>query len=135
MSTFVWVFAGVGLGSVFGGWGHYMATIPGDRVPRYPTVMFISQTVGLMCAGVALVMAGQTGSIPAGVMVMAGFAIFMGMFFFILYSLRKTPLGKIQVKVDAPMLAFEGVDSTGNSVNSDDWRGRRVLVKFFRGLW
>ena len=33
------------------------------------------------------------------------------------------------------MLAFAGVDSEGNTVNSDDWRGRRILLKFFRGSW
>ena len=68
-------------------------------------------------------------------MVVAGFAIFMGLFFFVLYSQRKTPLGKLQVEVGAPMLAFESVDSSGNTVDSDDWRGRRILLKFFRGSW
>ena len=77
----------------------------------------------------------RAGSVPVGLMIVAGFAIFMALFFFALYSQRKTPLGKLQVKVGAPMLAFESVDSSGNTVDSDDWRGRRILLKFFRGSW
>ena len=135
MNTIIWALAAAGLGSVLGGWAHYIATIPRDRVPRKPVVMFITQTAGLILGSVSLVLGVRAGSVPGGLMVVAGFAIFMGMFFFVLYSQRKTPLGKLQVEVGAPMLAFESVDSGGNAVDSDDWRGRRILLKFFRGSW
>ena len=135
MTTIIWALAGAGLGSVLGGWAHYISTIPRDSVPRKPIVMYITQTVGLILGSVSLVIGVRAGGVPAGLMVVAGFAIFMGLFFFVLYSQRKTPLGKLQVEVGAPMLAFESVDSDGQTINSDDWRGRRILLKFFRGSW
>ena len=135
ISTIIWALATAGLGSVLGGWAHYIATIPRDSVPRTPVVMFISQTAGLILGSASLVFGVRAGSVPVGLMVVAGFAIFMGLFFFVLYSQRKTPLGKLQVEVGAPMLAFESVDSGGKTVSSDDWRGRRILLKFFRGSW
>ena len=134
-NTIIWVFAAAAFVSVFGGWGHYIATIPGDRVPKVPQLMFVTQGAGLVLAGLSIVLAVQAGSKPVSSMVLSGFALFMGVFFFILYSQRKTPLGKLQVKVGAPMLAFSTLDSSGQSVNSDDWRGKRILLKFFRGFW
>ncbi len=97
--------------------------------------MFISQAAGLILGSASLVFGARSGGVPVGLMLVGGFAIFMGFFFFVLYSQRKTPLGKIRVEVDAPMLAFESVDSSGNTVSSDHWRGRRILLKFFRGSW
>ena len=97
--------------------------------------MFVTQTLGLSLAGASLVLGFRAGSVPGGVMALAGFAFFMGSFFFILYSQRKTPLGTLRAEVGALMLAFEGVDSSGNAVYSNTWRGRRVLLKFFRGSW
>ncbi len=135
MNTIIWALAAAGLGSVLSGWAHYIATIPRNSVPRKPVVMFITQTAGLVLGSASLVSGVRAGGVPGGLMVVAGFAIFMGMFFFVLYSQRKTPLGEIQVEVGAPMLAFESVDSGGSTVISDDWRGRRILLKFFRGSW
>jgi FtsH-binding integral membrane protein len=134
-NTILWALAVLGLGSVLGGWTQYITTIPRDKVPRNPVVMFITQAVGLVLAIASLVLAAQAGSVPGGLIAVAGFAIFMGSFFFILYTQRKTPLGELRVEVGGPMLAFAGVDSEGNTVNSDDWRGRRILLKFFRGSW
>lgn len=135
MDTLIWALGWLGLGSVLGGWGHYIATIPRDKVPRSPTMMFITQSTGLILALGSLGLARDGGSIPAGIMLLAGFAIFMGLFFFILYSQRSTPLGNLQVELDSPMLAFEGTDSDGNPVDTNNWRGRRILFKFYRGLW
>ena len=97
--------------------------------------MFITQTAGLIFAAAGLAFALRDGGIPVGILFLSGFAIFMGLFFFILYSQRSTPLGNLQVELGSPMLAFEGMDSDGNPVSSDDWRGRRILLKFYRGLW
>ena len=135
MSTTIWLFAVLGFVSVFAGWGHYLSTIPRDVVPRVPMLMFVTQGAGLILAITSVVFGSSTEVTAVAPMVFAGFAIFMGVFFFILYSLRKTPLGQLQVQVDAPMLAFETLDSNGALVRSDDWRGQRILLKFFRGSW
>ena len=135
MNTIIWTLAAGGLGSVLTGWAHYMTAIPRDSVPRKPIVMFITQAAGLILGSASLVFGVGASGVPVGPMVVAGFAVFMGLFFFGLYSQRKTPLGRLQVEVGAPMLAFESVDSGGNTINSDDWRGRRILLKFFRGSW
>ena len=135
MNAILWALAVVGLGTVMGGWVHYISTIPRDRVPKQPIVMYVTQTVGLILGGLSLVLGARASEIPIGLMVVAGFAIFMGLFFFVLFSQRKTPLGKLQVEVGAPMVAFESTDSGGHTIHSDDWRGRRILLKFFRGSW
>jgi FtsH-binding integral membrane protein len=135
MDAIIWTLGWLGFGSIVSGWGHYIATIPRDKVPRSPTIMLVTQPVGLIFAAVGLAFAIRAGSVPVGIMLLCGFAIFMGLFFFVLYSQRSTPLGNLRVELGSPMLAFEGVDSAGNAISTDDWRGRRILLKFYRGLW
>ena len=134
MSTLVWPFAIAALATVLVGWAAYLATILRDRVPRKPVVMFITQLAGIGLAIGTFFVSTRAG-VPIGAIVVSGFAIFMASFFLILFSQRKTPLGNIQVEVGKPMPAFIGTDSDGNTVNSDDWRGHKILFKFFRGHW
>jgi len=134
MSTLIWPFAIASLVIVFVGWAAYIATIPGDRVPRKPIFMFATQFTGVGLA-IGTFLVGSQTVVPVGAMIVSGFAIFIASSFLILFSQRKTPLGNIQVEVGKPMLAFRGTDSEGNTVNSDDWRGHKILFKFFRGHW
>lgn len=135
MSAFAWGLALLGCTSVVVGWVQYLATIQRDDVPRVPQTMFLAQGLGVALAASSVAAGFAGGGVPAGALAMVGFAAMMAAFFFGLYSQRKTPLGKLQVAVGEPMLAFEAMDSTGQRVSSDDWRGRRVLLKFFRGSW
>ncbi|HIG43177.1 MAG: hypothetical protein ABGY96_03195 [bacterium] len=50
MSTTIWFFAVLGFVLVFGGWGHYLSTIPRDVVPKVPMLMFVTQSAGLIFA-------------------------------------------------------------------------------------
>ena len=135
MSTLVWPLALAALGSVLIGWGFYIATIPRDRVPRTPILMFITQVTGVGLGVSSFLVGSLAGDLPGAAIFTAGFAIFMALFFLVLFTQRKTPLGKIQVEVGSPMLAFDSKASDGNIVSSNDWRGRRILLKFFRGFW
>lgn len=52
-----------------------------------------------------------------------------------LHALRRVPLGTLQVDVGDPMLPFGALTPAGEVWDSGALRGRRVLLKFFRGQW
>ena len=123
------VVAGVAL--VLVAWGTYLATIPKGTVPARPIGTLTLQFAGVGCAIAGLVLSPFSLALAAP----AGFAIFMGLSFPALLTLRKTPLGKLQVKVGDTLLSFETTDSDGAAFHTDSIAGQRVLLKFFRGAW
>ena len=114
----------------------YLRTIPRGKVPE----SVVGLVLGLL-AGVGLAVAGVTWSIhstgSAGVAVIApaAFALMMGGFFLWIVSLRKTPLGDLQLKVGDILLPFEASTSEGSRFTTDELAGKRTLLKFFRGGW
>ncbi len=137
MSTTIWALAGGGLASVMFGWVTYISTIPRNTVPKQPVLMLITQALEAALAAAGMVMAFRHGGSHGGLFAMAGFACFMALFFFVLASQRKVPLGDIQVAVGKPLLPFEAKDDAGNlfHFNREALAGKRVLLKFFRGSW
>lgn len=135
MITTLWYLATASLVSVLAGWGHYLATIPRNTVPKTPIIMISTQILGILLATASFYFAQGNSSVPTGIWVLSGLALFMALFFFVIYANRRTPVGNLQVAVGDRMLPFETLDSSGTKVNTDSWRGQRVLLKFFRGHW
>jgi len=62
-------------------------------------------------------------------------AVLLGFGFFWLLAQRKTPIGKLRVKVGDTILPFKTATSEGAEFNTDELAGKRILLKFFRGGW
>ena len=131
----MWVVAVAALVSALLGWVHYFASIPRDQVPTTPILMFGTQSLALVLATAAIIVALAEPQPPMGVLLMAGLATFFAVFFYFLYSQRRTPLGHLQVAVGDVLPDFSVTAADGAVVHSADWRGQRVLLKFFRGHW
>lgn len=121
---------------VMGTWLAYLATIPRGTVPARPVGSIILQSLGIGLGISAIVwnsVSGGGSSMFA--LVLAIVAMMMGLMFFWLLSLRKTPIGDLRVAVGDWLLAFEAMTSEGTRFHTDDLAGKRTLLKFFRGGW
>jgi len=125
-----------GLVVVMGTWFAYLATIPRGTVPARPIGSIILQCVGIGLA-ISAIVSSLLGDGASGVAVFAPavFALMMGLTFFWLLSLRKTPIGDLRVKVGDTLLSFEATTSESARLHTDQLAGKRILLKFFRGGW
>lgn len=121
---------------VMGTWLAYLATIPRGSVPVRPIGSIILHGAGIGLAISAIVW-GFLGDGASGIAVLvpAVFALTMGLMFFWLLSIRKTPIGDLKVEAGDRLLAFEATNSEGSRFHTNDLAGKRTLLKFFRGGW
>ncbi len=121
---------------VMGTWGVYLASIPRGTVPVRPVGSVFMQCIGIVLA-VSAIFSSYQGSETSGaaVLVPAALALMMGLTFLWLLSQRKTPIGDLKVKVGDNLLSFESTTSEGIGFHSDELKGKRTLLKIFRGSW
>lgn len=134
MSTLSLLAAG-GLAFVLSGWVVYMATVPGGRVPRVPSLALALQAAGVLLSGFAIVAAVTGDASVAGPIALGSLAMLLTAFFVVLLFLRPTPLGAIQIRVGHRLPPFELQDAEGKWVRSNALRGQWTLIKVFRGHW
>lgn len=123
------IFSGLGLGFVTLSWIWYLALIPTEQVPERPHIHIV-----LMLLGMGLAAIGASSLTIASVAT-AVVAWSLGVFFLYLLSIAALPDGELTVAIGDPLPAFSAPDHTGQIVTSNDWRGQRMLLKFFRGQW
>lgn len=120
----------LGLGLTFASWGVYMAAIARERVPPRPLGHVAAQVGALAASLVAIVVGPSIATIAAAVLTVPLAALFL-----FLLSQAPVPDATIRVAVGQPLLAFSAQTSEGASWSTEQLRGRRVLLKFFRGAW
>ncbi|MCB9766122.1 MAG: hypothetical protein H6739_40475 [Alphaproteobacteria bacterium] len=122
---------------VLGGWLHYLRLIPQERVPERPVAHMGVLGVGALLAVMSTIPGVTTGSLAVGLaaLVLGAIAVGGALYFPILLSQAPLPDGALVVSVGDPLPDFEAPDATGAVHRSADWRGSRVLLKFFRGHW
>ena len=114
----------------------YLSTIPRGTVPVWPIGTFITLIIVIIIALTSIILNFKSGGIVGFIgIVISAFALFMGCAFFWLFSQRKTPVGDLKVKVGDKLLNFSAITSEGAAFNTDTLKGRRTLIKFFRGGW
>lgn len=135
MNTLATGLSAAGMVSVLAGWIGYMATIPKGRVPERPTTTFVLTLGGAAVAVVGVGLAATEGAWSAATLAPAGVAVLMAAFFAWLFSQRRVPAGDLQVEVGEPLLPFEAKRADGSAFSTAELKGKRVLLKFFRGSW
>ncbi len=136
MNTTAIALASGGFLSVLVGWVTYMATIPKGNVPERPVGAILLTLGGAIVAIAGIVLGFQDGGSPGvAVVIPAAFALMMGPLFPFLLTLRKTPVGNIKVKIGDSLLPFSAQTSDGSAFHTDEFAGKRILLKFFRGNW
>jgi peroxiredoxin len=110
--------------------GHYASTVRAVRVALRPRAHQAGVAIAAACAIAALASGpGWPGGIAAALVLL------VATLFFLTTSLSRIALGGIRVAVGAPAIDFTARDSTGAAFALSSRRGRRVLLKFFRGHW
>lgn len=119
-----------GLSIAFVVWGFYLVDIAKNTVSEMPILSIFLQLVAVGAAAVALAKSPSALIIPP-----SAFALTLGGLFLFLITQRKTPVGKIKVKVGDILLPFSAKTSDGSDFESASFTGQRILLKFFRGSW
>ena len=136
MNTTAIAMSATGLIAVLVAWVTYLATIPSGKVPTRPVGAISLQAAGIILGLAAIVWSFRDGGAPgAPVIISAVVAVMMGLTFFYLLSLRKTPIGDLKVEVGDALLPFAATASDGVRFHTDSLAGKRTLLKFFRGGW
>ncbi len=118
----------LGLLIAAGTWLWYLRLIPGERVPDRPVVHQALMGASLLFGAVGLVAGGGEAIIGVAAMILSAY-------FFFLIANALLPPGEITVSVGDRLPDFAALDDDGAPVESQSWRGRRVLLKFYRGSW
>ncbi|MGH1345889.1 MAG: hypothetical protein ACRBN8_30270 [Nannocystales bacterium] len=127
--------AGSGFATVLTSWVTYMATVPSGRVPLRPYGHFAAQAVGAGLAATGVAAAATSGSALLAPALAAAPALALAGTFGYLYSQRATPIGRLRVAVGDSLRPFTALTPEGKPFDSAAFRGKRVLLKFFRGHW
>ncbi len=108
----------------------YFAIIHTERVP-----VSVLPFAGVILTGMGL--SATAAALDPGLLTvtLGVLSVFMGGFILYLLSLRRMPDGALIAAVGQPMPALAATDDTGQPFDLAALRGRRVMVKFFRGSW
>ena len=115
-------------------WTWYLALIPREKVPRRPFAHVILMAVAAFLAAAAIYSAaGAAGSLLAGLIGLISLGL-AGFFYFLL-AIAALPDPKMKIAVGESLPPFRLRNQDEKWVASQDWRGQRLLLKFFRGHW
>lgn len=117
-------------------WLYYLWLIPKERVPERPFGFVAAMVAGVSMSGASLLAAlREEEAIAPSMWVLAGVATSLAAFFVYLLKQAALPDGEIRVAVGDKLLTFAARDTNGDRFHTDELRGKRVLLKFFRGHW
>lgn len=124
------ILAALGLGLVLLTTTLYFLTINKEKVPsaRAPTAAGLVLGMVVSGAGLALGPGWAAGTMFALAASVGGLLVY-------LLSIAKLPDGSLVATLGEPMPPLQAVDHDGNPFKLGDLRGRRIMVKFFRGSW
>ena len=128
------VLAGAGLTAALGSWATYLATVPSGKVPLRPYGHLALQAAGAGLGIAGLATAFNTGNLLAPALLATPAVTLAGLFAW-LYSQRATPVGQLRVSVGDTLRPFVALTPEGKTFDVASLRGKRVLLKFFRGHW
>lgn len=112
----------------------YLGKMKKSKTPKKPIGLMISMLLGLCLGGYAVSLSNSaTETVVAGIF--CGFTIFLSAMLLFLLLQKKPPLGDIKVKVGDLIIPFEASTFEDNAFNTEKIKGKRTLLKFFRGSW
>lgn len=110
--------------------GHYFTTIAKEKVPESVVPHSVALVLGglLGIAGIILAPSAATSGLGGGAAFFAGFLLW-------LLGQRRTPDGELIAKIGDVLPEFSAPNHNGQMIRIADLRGRRALLKFYRGHW
>lgn len=127
-----YVLSGLTLSAIAWLWHFWLAK--DERVPRLPLGMIAAHVIASLVAFAGVFAAeGTFGVVVAASLATVTFLLGGGYVFLTVRA--PLPDQKIRVAVGESLLPFVATRSNGQSFSSEDFSGRRILLKFFRGSW
>ena len=112
----------------------YLGKMKQSKTPQKPIGLIVSMLLGLCLGGYAVSLPSSTlETILAGIPF--GFTVFIAVMLSFLLLQKKAPLGDIKVKVGDFIIPFKADTFEGNIFSTEALKGKRTLLKFFRGSW
>ena len=108
----------------------YFVVINKEKVP-----VNVGPFRAVILAGMALTTLALALQPGAATGALFGINAAMGVFILWLLTQRKLPDGDLIARTGEPMPAFAAPDHTGTPFDLASLKGKRVMVKFFRGSW
>lgn len=112
---------------------HYFYKLKKNQTPKNPIFLKFSLLMGslLSLSAIGSLFIMPTSTLASVVVVLLGFFVLSTSATFTLFLATKTtPIGHIKVSVGDQILPFKNVN-----FNSDYLKGKRTLLKFYRGSW
>jgi len=126
----------LGVLSTLTGFAFYLSKMKKNSAPKIPVGVTSSLLLGLFLGAYAISLFGGLSLLLKIVIVLPFvFTLLLGSLFFFLLSQKKPALNEIKVEQGDSLLPFSSMDENGQPFSSDDLKGQRVLLKFFRGAW
>lgn len=114
----------------------YLLDIPKNKVPVYPVILITSLLLGLGITGLSILESQLSISILSiAHLLISSITALIAFGMLWLLKNRKTPIGEIKVSVGDKLIPFESTFSDEKPFSTDEFKGKRVLLKFFRGAW
>lgn len=136
MNITVFGFAILGLLVSITGVVVYMMKVKKNQTPKMPVGLLSSLLLGIVISGYSLAITASSSLLSiVATSIPFALSVFIGVMFSFLLLQKKAPLGDIKVKVGDKLLSFESQTSLGVTFSADDLKGKRTLLKFFRGSW
>ncbi|QIZ75812.1 peroxiredoxin family protein [Ferrimonas lipolytica] len=128
-------FAFVGLVITLTGGAVYLNKLKQSRAPKHP-VGFSAALISATVIGTYAVYLAWPSALSTVITVLPLlFTAMLAFVFFFFLGQKNPPLNDIKIKVGEPILPFTVPAHDGSLFDSEKLKGRRTLLKFFRGSW
>ena len=130
------VFALLGLFSTLTGFCTYFSKMKKNSAPKIPLGVAAGLLVGLILGAHAISLSGGLSLLlKTAIVIPFIFTLLLGSVFTFLLLQKKPPLNEIKVDLGDSFLPFSSTDTGGQPFSTNDLKGQRVLLKFYRGSW
>jgi len=130
------VFALLGMFSTLVSFSIYFSKMKKNSAPKVPVGLSTGLLVSFFLGAHAISLFGGLSLLLKIVIILPFlFTLLLGFLFFFFLLQDNPPLNEIKVQLGDTLLPFNSTDVNGQSFSSDDFKGQRVLLKFFRGSW
>ncbi|MEH6597299.1 MAG: peroxiredoxin family protein [Colwellia polaris] len=136
MNTFALTISLVGLIIMLTGIALYFSKLIKNKVPKLPIGLFFCLSVGVLTGLYSLYLAIPNAFLSVlPIAIPAVFTVFIGSFFIFVFLNKNTPLGDIKVSIGDKLIPFETKTAADTIFSSEQFKGKRTLLKFYRGSW
>lgn len=112
----------------------YFAKLKKNQTPKYPIGLATALPISIALGAYAVFSSSSSLATFVTTVSVSLLTLISAILLFFLVQ-KRTPLGKIKVKIGDNILPFTADDFTGNIFNSEVLKGKRTLLKFYRGSW